>query len=492
MNWSRRFGWIKYIVAFLVPMLVAMGVNQHLDNDSWGVLAQGRYIVENGIYHEDVLSMHEGLHTVVSNYAFSVVFYLIHSVFGAAGIYLTMLVLFLIVLFLLYKICMLISNKNVRLSLILMAMTGAILALEFVVTRAQMLDYIVILLLIYWLELYIKTDKSRYLWGIPGLSIFLANFHASVWWMIFAIMITYMVDGARKPKKFLQGYRLKPLVLIFAISAVVGIINPYGIEMLTSIFMAYGGMTGLNFVTELAAFSPIANYGIIYYPMIVLVLFFYIFAKRKPRIRYLLLFFGFLFMGLCSAKGMSEVILVMFFPLAFVYQDFKMPKLFDDVRVGHVTTIWVDILTICFSLIFSVTILGMIEDRPNRAIEEAIDAIDAEIGDKDKRELRVYVGYNGGGYVEYRGYPAFLDPRGADFMKSMNGKENILEEWVGLDIGKTKVEDFLEKYDFDFLVVEEYYEEALTDLEDERYETIYSDEENGTKVYKKVEASSKV
>lgn len=492
MNWIRRFGWIKYAIAFLVPLLVVMGINQHLDNDSWDVLAQGRYIVENGIYHEDVLSMHEGLHTVVQNYSFSVVFYLIHSVFGAQGIYFTMLLLFLVVLFLLYKICMLISNKNTKLSLILMIATGVVLALEFVVTRAQMIDYIVFLALIYILELYIRTDKGKYLRWIPGLSIVLANVHASVWWIIFAIMGVYIIDGFRKPKKILQGYRKWPLILSLVVSAVVGVINPYGIEMITSIFTAYGGMASLEIVDELMSFNPMVGYGLIYYLAIITVITLYAFAKEKPRVRYLLLFFGFLFMGLSSTKGMSELLITMFFPLAYIYKDFKMPKAFYNQKIGRIVTIWVAILTICLFAVVTIRAIMMVEDRPNRAIEEAIDVIDEEVGDRNKRELKIYVGYNQGGYVEYRGYPAYLDPRGEYFMKTFNKKEDILKEWSDLETNKLKIEDFLDKYNFDFLVIEEYCEEALKDLKDERYKLIYSDEENETRVYKKVEASGRV
>ena len=489
----KKFKWVKYLIAFLVPMLVAMVMCQNLDNDSWGVLAQGRYITENGLYDEDVLSMHEGLPTVIQNYSFSVFFYLIHSAFGAPGIYIVMLILNFVVLFLLYKICMLIGNKNVKLSLILMAATGSLLAfVGFVVTRAQMIDYIVFLALIYVLELFIKTDKSKYLWWVPVLSLVLVNFHSSVWWIIFAIMTTYIIDGLRKPKKILQGYRLKPMILIFAVSAVVGVINPYGLKMITSIFSAYGGMADLGFVSELHSFSPTSSvYNFSCFVVLVAAFVLYIYAKRKVRIRYLLMTFGFLLMGMTSVKGMSELILVMLFPLAFVYQDFKVPELFYDRKIGRDIALWMGTLVTCLSLIMMVTITVMIEDRPSLELEEVMDAIDGEVGDRDKRELKVYVGYNGGGYVEYRGYPAYLDPRGAEFMKSINGKEGILEEW--LDLGKgVKIEDFLGKYNFDFLVVEEYYEDAWRDLKDERYELIYDNEESGTKAYKKVEDSKEV
>ena len=42
---------LKIIIAFLIPMLFLLFINQGLDNDSWFVLAEGRQIVENGVHY---------------------------------------------------------------------------------------------------------------------------------------------------------------------------------------------------------------------------------------------------------------------------------------------------------------------------------------------------------------------------------------------------------------------------------------------------------
>ena len=44
-----KIGSLKYVAMFLIPMIFVLLYNQGLDNDSWGVLAEGRQIVENGI-----------------------------------------------------------------------------------------------------------------------------------------------------------------------------------------------------------------------------------------------------------------------------------------------------------------------------------------------------------------------------------------------------------------------------------------------------------
>ena len=231
---------LKFVAAFLLPAILLMFVNQELDNDSWFVLAEGRYLVENGIHYTDVLTIHEGMNIVVQNYGFAMIFYLIHNTFGASGLYIMMLALNFVICYLLYRICMLISNKNTNLSLFIMMLTDFLLILGFVTTRAQMVSYIIMLALIYVLELYIKTDKSKYLWWLPVLSILQINLHASVWWMLIIIIGVYIIDAIHKPKLRLQGYRMKPLIVVGIVVFLAGFINPYGVKMITYIFTSYG------------------------------------------------------------------------------------------------------------------------------------------------------------------------------------------------------------------------------------------------------------
>ena len=236
----KKFGWVKYLIAFLIPLAGVMVCSNGLDNDSWYVLAEGREIVENGIYYEDQLSMHEGLEVTVQNYGFAVIFYLLFQAFGPVGVYIVMLLLNLLLCYLIYKICMLISNKNVNLSLILMILTDLILARWFVVTRAQMVSYCILMLVIYILELYIKTDKSKFLWWIPLLSFAQINLHASLWPMILLVMGVYIIDGIKQPKLHLEGYKKGPLLVVGLAAFLVGFLNPYGVKMMTFILTSYG------------------------------------------------------------------------------------------------------------------------------------------------------------------------------------------------------------------------------------------------------------
>ena len=470
---------LKYIAAFLIPLIFTMFAVQAIDNDSWGVLAQGRYIFENGVYYTDVLSMHEGLNVVVQNYAFSVIFYLIYTAFGAVGLYVGLLILEFFVCFLIYKICMLLSDKNTNLSLGIMIVTSLLLTLAgFITTRAQMFSYIIFLGAIYVLELYTKTGKSKYLWWIPVFSLILINFHASIWLMIFLLLLVYIVDSIKVPKLHLQGYRTRPLLVVGLISFLIGFLNPYGVNMMTLMFSAYGDPTFMNLVIELQPFSLRTTSNVIIYGVIVVTLILCIFGKEKNiRMRFLLMFFGFLALGLNSVKGLSQFVLVMFFPLVLVYKNMKIEKVIEAKIARKIIIFWCGILTICIFVVSSVYLIPKINDTSeDGTLAEAIDKIDEINKQKGVSGGNVYVGYNDGGYVEFRGYKAYMDPRGGDFMKKINKKEDILQEYVDLKDGKIDLDDFLEKYDFDYILAHKYYGK-IYEINREDYKLIYENDD---------------
>lgn len=483
MNRILKISSLKYVAAFLIPAIFVMFMSQELDNDSWFVLAEGRHLVENGIHYTDVLTMHEGMNIVVQNYGFAAIFYLVYSALGAPGLYVMMLGLNFVICYLVYKICMLLSNKNVNLSLLIMVAMDILLALGFVTTRAQMVSYVIMLALIYVLELYIKTDKTKYLWWVPVLSILQINMHASVWWMLILIMIAYVIDAIRKPKLHLQGYRMKPLIIAGVVAMLVGLINPYGIKMVTYIFTSYGVSEIFRLVNEMASFDLRSIFNIVLYAAMVVVLVLLIFGKRRRvRVRYLLMFFGFLALGLNSVKGMSQFVLVMFLPLAVVYKDVRLglEKVLNDEVARRAVVFWVGVVAIGVFVTQCVALIPQIKDGPDDKLIGAVDAIEeSSNGDKN---MKIYVGYDNGGYVEFRGYKAYLDPRAEVFVKKNNGKEDYLKEWESMVLEKTDVKEFLDKYDFDYLITVERSEKGLYGMEDEEYEEIYKNEDNEDKV----------
>ena len=471
----------------MAPLVLVCVMTRQLDADSWYVLAEGKQITESGIYYTDQLSMHEDLNITVQNYGFAVFFYWIFSFFGASGIYITMIILNVIICFLLYKICMVISKKNVNLSLIIMLATDSVLALSFVVTRAQMVSYVFFLGLIYILEMYIKTGRKKLLLWLPIISLLQVNLHASLWPMLIVVMAVYIIDGIKIPKLHLQGYRIRPLIIVGIIMMLVGLINPYGVKMLLLMFSSYGNERFMNYIVELHPFDLRDLVNIITYVAIAISLILQIYgSKRGIRVRYLLMFFGFLALGLNSTKGLSQFILVMFLPLASMYKNTIVGAVRNK-KIRNMFLAWASVVSISCFVAMLVLVMSNMRNVPYDGLVLAVDAMDESLDEGiDKKDLKVYSGYDSGigGYLEFRDYPVYMDSRGEVYLKANNGKEDILYEWFDFLDGKIKSEELINKYNFDYIVAQGEYDPFYS-LSLDGYKILFDDADTQTKVFKR-------
>ena len=219
--------WALILFVVFLPIAVLTLIFKGLDNDLWYLLTEGRYIIQHGIYRTDVMSLHSNFDIVVQNWLSAVILWIVYVFLKSKGIFFLVIIVNIVICFLLYKISMLISNNNKKVSIFVTLFTDINLSLYFIVSRPQIFTYVILLLLIYVLELYIKTNNKKYLRFIPLLSFLEINLHAANWWFIFLFMIPYIIDGFHNKKLRLQGYELKPLIIIFVISLFVGLINPY-------------------------------------------------------------------------------------------------------------------------------------------------------------------------------------------------------------------------------------------------------------------------
>ena len=108
------------LLYLLIPLCFAITSTKCIDNDFWFIINIGRYITNHGLFYIDPFTVHEGLHVVVQQWPVDLLFYHIYNIFGEIGIWLLILLLFIIIMYLIYKICILISE---RLSLSIMMTT---------------------------------------------------------------------------------------------------------------------------------------------------------------------------------------------------------------------------------------------------------------------------------------------------------------------------------------------------------------------------------
>lgn len=471
-----------YFILFIVPVIFVILITKQLDNDIWYLLSEGRYIIQNGIYHIDPLSMHEGLQVVVQNWLSASLFWLIFSAFGEMGLLVLIIICNFFICFFLYKICILISERNYVLSLMLMFICDLTLITHYVVSRPQILSYITLLALIYVLELYIKTEKPKYLIWIPIISFIQINMHASLWWMLFLFMLPYVIDSFNVPVLKLQGYKKKPLFLAIGIALLVGLINPYGYKAITFIFTSYGNHYMHIFISELLPFT-ITNNLCKHMSMIILFIgcIYAFFREGKIRVRYICLFCGTMILGFMSIKGFSNFILVSMFPLAYFFKDLC-PKDFEDVikefkKVFEIILMIVSGLLTCALVYFYVVDISKL-----KLTNKASGSIDVLAKTYTPSEVTIYSSFNDGGYVEFRGYKPYIDPRAELYLKKNNKKNDIFKEFYDLQHGKLVVKEFLDKYSFTHLLVKDN-DYLYSRLVDSNYFILYENTKEGYRLY---------
>ena len=469
--------WV-YVIFFALPLFFTLLIIKKLDNDIWYLLSEGRYIVQNGIYKIDPLSMHKGLHVTVQNWASASLFWIIYNTFKEPGLIIMILICNFFICFFAYKLCLTISEDNKILSMLIMFATSITLSSHYIVSRPQIISFVILLALLYVLELYIRTDNGKYLIWIPIFSLIEINMHASLWWMLFLFILPYVIDSFKSKYLRTQGYRKKPLFIAIIVALLVGFINPYGYKAITFIFTSYGDKYMHAYINELLPFTFKANNlcNHMFLLMLMTSLIYVFFREGHIRVRYICLYCGTMILGLMSIKGFSHFVLVSTFPLAYFFKDL-FPKSFDEILppIRKLLNVFYCIIAI---FVFSITSAAFIYRVSNvKLTHDADKAMDVLSQYADKKKHNIYSSFNDGGYVEFRGYKPYMDPRAELYLKKNNKKEDLFKEYYDLQHNILDKEEFVDKYSFDFMLVG--YSDALrtTMQENTKYFVLYDDSE---------------
>ena len=280
--------------------------------------------------------------------------------------------------------------------------------------------------------------------------------------MIFLIPYYLKLDWFHLEK---GKYSLKPLVIATIVSILVAFINPYGWDAISYIFYSYGDYYINKLVVEMRQIQIFSFWGIALYGTVLLVSLCYLLNRnKKMKTRFFLLYLGTSILAFSSWKGFQFFLISSIFPLAdFLKDNFKK----ENKEVLYSKLFWIRYATI-WILFASIPILNIVyttvDEEPLKVLKDTI------LEREDTPEsLRVYTGYNAGGYFEFYDMKTYLDARAEVFIKKFNGQKDVLKEWNDLQNGRMKVEEFMDMYNFDYYVVEE---------DDYLYQMVFKDNEN--------------
>lgn len=476
---TKRKTDLERIIMILFLLLPLLLVPIFYDNDFWFLLNHGRYVVENGIPYVEPFTVHADFKFVMQQWLFAAFFWLIYSNFGKLGIMLCMYCFAAIILTLSFKICILLSDNNFNLSVVVAAVNN-VMILSHLFTRPQSVTYIVLLCEILCFEKYIRNPKIKYLIPLPFLSVLQINVHASMWLMLFAFALPYLINSFKINIGIIksEGYRKLPLFLTTIIMLAAGFINPYGLDAITYVFRSFG----INDINKTVIEMKPANISmflgkILFITLLVIVLLHIFYREGKTEIRFILLFSGTLLLALLNIRSI---------PLFFI--GGVLPYSYFLKNVGDRLTIKLPgkrgkmILNL---MLFSIIILYIAAPAhkfltydAKRDLPNVSDAVDYLLSQENPEDIVLYVGYNNGGYTEFKGIKSYLDPRAEIFFKSNNKKEDVFKEYLSLCGGDIHYKEVFDKYDFTHILAEKDYDVMYVYLaEDDDYKMIYEDEE---------------
>ena len=243
-----------------------------------------------------------------------------------------------------------------------------------------------------------------------------------------------------------------------------GFINPYGIESIKYLFNSYGFSKINNLVGEMRAVTMAENNGKIIFMVIFLMLYSFYRNKGYNKIRFFLLFIGLSYLALCHYKGIIFLGIIM--PLILGY-NFQKNKKDCDIKLRLMDKeIYLSCIVGCL-----IYIIFFIPLKDGVEIKEFADYLD----ENTSHDIKLFTGYNDGAYMEYRGYKCYIDPRAEVFLKNNNHVEDIINEYYDLETSKLDPREFLQKYNFDYLLVDENSRLLLYELRNnQHYEKIMS------------------
>lgn len=446
------------------PFLIYLFIDFKLDNDFWFLINTGKTIVKEGFITIEPFTIHSGLSFIPQQWLTDILFNFIYSNFNIRGMYYLVIMCNVLILFLSYKLCYLVSNNRKKTIIVTIFTDIFLITSRIISTRPQLFDIIVFLLELLLIESFIIKNNKKFLYFIPLISLFLINAHASMWPMMFVLMIPYFCEYIVCKCKKKETFKIKPLIIVLIISLLLGFANPYGLEAIKYLFNSFG-MKKINWlIKEMNPVDISGTFGLIVYIIMFIMLYSFYHNKGNNRTRYFLLCIGIIFLSLNHYKAL--LYLAVLFPLIFGY-NFKNKRKEIKIRV----LLYEKIVYICLIAGVFLLITTNVKLKDDVDIVEFADYLDSNAN----KEIKLFTDYNNGGYMEYRGYKCYIDPRAEVFLKSNNHKEEIFDEFFDLENCNLDIKSFLDKYNFDYLLVDDSSKCLFNELKDsKKYKEVLS------------------
>ena len=445
------------------------------DTDAFYLIANGQYILKEGIPTINPFISTEGVPIVIQNWLYCVLVAFFYNWNGTNDLIIILglqtLVAWLLTFYFLRKL------KDESLKILFTMLFFYVFSYNNI--RPEIITYILCMLEIIGIEKYIQTNRRLWLLFLPLTVLFEINLHASYWIMHYIILLPYLM-----PTKFLDSSnsfkksQLIWLILMIIVSIRCLIINPYGTEAISYVFKSLTGET-FEVVSTISEQQSFRLYSIDSAIIILSIVVFIVLIKNKKIDSVTFwMFLGFTLLGIYKIKFISFYAIGLLFLLRKL-KDFKL-------KINVIILSLASLIMVLFISVYVPDIMPS-EVFKNESITEATSY--KKIGDiidyLDKNETKdasVLAYFELGNFLEFKGYKTYYDARPEIYPIEMLKKVNTF-----YNISKTTRQDRIRIQSFmdiDYAIVAN---DSITDL-DLSLSSYYKLAFKGTKysLYKKV------
>lgn len=506
-----------------------------LQNDTFYTIKIGEHILQNGIDMKDPFSWHENLQYTYPHWLYDVVIYLVYSIGGQVGIYISTIVLSIALGLTMYLVNIKLT-KN-KLTSFVLTIGAMYLLRNYIAARAQLATFILFILTVYFIEMFLETKKKRYVVGLIIIPIIIANVHLAVFPFYFVLYLPYIAEYMiyilshteiivvnakidRLNKKILKttnedeiqkikdeinrleqknektinkkekinanpykikirgNNNVKALIIIMIICLFTGFLTPLGTTPYTYLIKTMQGSTTHN-ISEHLPLTLVNNLEF----MCTLVLFIAIltFTDTKIRLSDLFMLGGLVLLTFYTRRQFS-----MFTLICVIILNRLINALLDKYdpegckkAIKKMTTITGMIVTIC--LVLTISVIQYKPKMNDHFIDEnsyPVGAATYILENLDIKNIKLYNEYNYGSYLIFRGIPVFIDSRADLYAPEFNPGVEVFNDYMNLSgMNIDNVEEKLDEYGITHMLM--YKKSKLrrfVEQNTEKYNLLYEDD----------------
>lgn len=484
---------IKLIICVILIIFFSMSeVSKMFENDTYFSIAVGNKILDIGFYTQEDFTFVEGLEYENVRWIFDIVMANIYNHFGYLGIYIFVMITTAAIALSLYYV--LLKQKGDKIISLLLVLATVYCAHDVFAPRAQIFSFLIFIWEYYFIQRLLDTKQKRYTVILFILSILLANTHASVYPLYFVIFLPFIAEEILSKFKFLpkkdskiiieNKNALKILLITFVITMFGGLITPNGLAPYINIFKTVSEISS-DFISEMAPIAPALRPESVYF----LIIFAGIvgFSKVKVKLSDTLVLFGFSLLTFSNIRSVYFFLFLGSFAIGNIlnnfYNEYKLEKIKIEPKLHFGIEIigTLIIIIVGFNMLYSNLVLDY--ENPELCPSGVVNYIYENFEKDEISKMRIYNGFNFGSYMEFKGIPVFMDSRAEIYLSKFNNT-TIIEDFLKLSEAMVHYNDIFEKYDINYVLLENDSKIINYIYEDKYWNLLYQD--NYFSFYEKV------